>query len=121
MTHSRPRIHDLLDAHSLAPRRDLGQNFVADPNTVRRIADLARVGPDDHVVEVGAGLGSLTLALADTGANVTAIEVDAGMVPVLREEVADCKNVRVIEGDRQPSLQRWDTARLRHSRLRPTG
>ena len=99
MTHSRPRIHDLLEANSLAPRRDLGQNFVADPNTVRRIADLARVGPDDHVVEVGAGLGSLTLALADTGADVTAIEVDTGMVPVLRDEVADRPNVRVVEAD----------------------
>ncbi|MFT4774337.1 MAG: 16S rRNA (adenine1518-N6/adenine1519-N6)-dimethyltransferase, partial [Ilumatobacter sp.] len=99
MTHSRPRIHDLLEANSLAPRRDLGQNFVADPNTVRRIAYLARVGPTDHVVEVGAGLGSLTLALADTGADVTAIEVDAGMVPVLRNEVADRENVRVVEAD----------------------
>jgi 16S rRNA (adenine1518-N6/adenine1519-N6)-dimethyltransferase len=99
MTHSRPRIHDLLEANSLAPRRDLGQNFVADPNTVRRIAYLARVGPTDHVVEVGAGLGSLTLALADTGADVTAIEVDAGMVPVLRDEVADRENVRVVEAD----------------------
>lgn len=99
MTHSRPRIHDLLDEHSLAPRRDLGQNFVADPNTVRRIADLARVGPGDSVLEIGAGLGSLTLALADTGAAVTALEVDRGIVPVLREVVADRANVNVIEGD----------------------
>jgi 16S rRNA (adenine1518-N6/adenine1519-N6)-dimethyltransferase len=99
MTHSRPRIHDLLDEHSLAPRRDLGQNFVADPNTVRRIADLARVGPGDRVVEIGAGLGSLTLALADTGADVTALEVDRGMVPVLRDVVADRTNVDVVEGD----------------------
>lgn len=99
MTHSRPRIHELLDEHALAPRRDLGQNFVADPNTVRRIADLARVGPGDHVVEIGAGLGSLTLALADTGANVTALEVDRGVVPVLREIVADRSNVEVVEGD----------------------
>lgn len=99
MTHSRPRIHDLLDQHSLAPRRDLGQNFVADPNTVRRIADLARVGPGDKVVEIGAGLGSLTLALADTGADVTALEVDRGVVPVLRDVVADRENVEVIEGD----------------------
>ena len=59
MTHSRTRIHDLLGAGGLAPRRDLGQNFVADPNTVRRIASLAAVGPGDHVVEIGAGLGSL--------------------------------------------------------------
>lgn len=99
MTHSRPTINSLLAEHSLAPRRDLGQNFVADPNTVRRIADLARVGPGDHVVEIGAGLGSLTLALADTGAAVTALEVDRGIVRVLRDVVADQSNVKVIEGD----------------------
>ncbi len=99
MTHSRPAIRELLDSASLAPRRDLGQNFVADPNTVRRIADLARVGPGDCVVEIGAGLGSLTLALADTGAEITAIEVDRGVVPVLRDVVGDRDNVRVVEGD----------------------
>ncbi|MFP5487536.1 MAG: 16S rRNA (adenine(1518)-N(6)/adenine(1519)-N(6))-dimethyltransferase RsmA [Acidimicrobiia bacterium] len=99
MTHSRPRIHELLGSGGLAPRRDLGQNFVADPNTVRRIAGLARVGPGDQVVEIGAGLGSLTLALAETGAEVTAVEVDRGIVPVLREVVADRPNVRVVEAD----------------------
>lgn len=99
MTHSRPAVRALLDSRSLAPRRDLGQNFVADPNTVRRIADLADVEVGDRVVEIGAGLGSLTLALADTGADVTAIEVDRGLVPVLREVVADRSNVTVVEGD----------------------
>ncbi len=99
MTHSRPGIHDLLETHGLAARRDLGQNFVADPNTVRRIASLAAVGPGDHVVEIGAGLGSLTLALADTGATVTAIEVDAGIVPVLRDVVAGRDEVTVVEAD----------------------
>ncbi len=99
MTHSRPTIRELLDSGSLAPRRDLGQNFVADPNTVRRIADLAHVGEGDHVVEIGAGLGSLTLALADTGAHVTAIEVDRGVVPILRDVVADRTNVHVVEAD----------------------
>ncbi|MDW3213890.1 MAG: 16S rRNA (adenine(1518)-N(6)/adenine(1519)-N(6))-dimethyltransferase RsmA [Ilumatobacteraceae bacterium] len=99
MTHSRTRIHDLLGAGGLAPRRDLGQNFVADPNTVRRIASLAAIGSGDHVVEIGAGLGSLTLALAETGAAVTAIEVDHGIVPALRNVVADLDNVHVVEGD----------------------
>lgn len=99
MTHSRTRIHDLLGSGGLAPRRDLGQNFVADPNTVRRIAALASVGTGDHVVEIGAGLGSLTLALAETGAEVTAIEIDRGVVPLLREVVGDLKNVTVVEGD----------------------
>ena len=84
MTHSRPTVRELLTSRGLAPRRDLGQNFVADPNTVRRIAHLAGVGPDDHVLEIGAGLGSLTLALAETGAAVTAVEVDRGLVAALR-------------------------------------
>ncbi len=99
MTHSRPRIHDLLGEAGLAPRRELGQNFVADPNTVRRIAALAQVGPGDQVVEIGAGLGSLTLALAETGARVLAVEVDRGIVPVLRSVVADVPSIDVVEAD----------------------
>ena len=91
----------MLDDHGLAPRRDLGQNFVADPNTVRRIAELARVGPGDHVVEIGAGLGSLTLALAETGATITAVEVDRDVVPVLSAVVEESgvDNVSVVEAD----------------------
>ena len=99
MTHSRPAVRELLASRGLAPRRDLGQNFVADPNTVRRIAHLARVGPGDRVVEVGAGLGSLTLALAETGARVTAVEVDRGLAAVLRDVVADLPQVTVVEAD----------------------
>jgi 16S rRNA (adenine1518-N6/adenine1519-N6)-dimethyltransferase len=99
VTHSRPTVRELLTNRGLAPRRDLGQNFVADPNTVRRIANLAGVGPADHVIEIGAGLGSLTLALAETGASITAVEVDRGIVPVLREVVADLDNVTVVEAD----------------------
>ncbi|MEY2959995.1 MAG: ribosomal small subunit methyltransferase [Actinomycetota bacterium] len=99
MTHSRTRIDELLDSAGRHPRRDLGQNFVADPNTVRRIAALAGVGPADHVVEVGPGLGSLTLALAETGARVTAVEIDTHLVPILRDVVADQPNITVIEAD----------------------
>src|SRR5688572_12295236 len=99
MTHSRPRIRELLDGGHLAPRPDLGQNFVADANTVRRIAHLAKVGPGDGVVEIGAGLGSLTLALAETGAEVTAVEIDRGLAAALRTIVAGLANVRVVEAD----------------------
>ncbi|HEY0518200.1 MAG TPA: 16S rRNA (adenine(1518)-N(6)/adenine(1519)-N(6))-dimethyltransferase RsmA [Ilumatobacteraceae bacterium] len=97
--HSRNDIGALLTEHGLAPRRDLGQNFVVDANTVRKIARLANVGPDDHVVEIGAGLGSLTLALAETGARITAIEVDHGIAAVLRNVVGDLSNVTVVEAD----------------------
>jgi len=98
MTHSRSEIRELLASHGLEPRRAFGQNFVADPNTVRRIARLSEVGPGDSVVEIGPGLGSLTLALSDTGAHVKAVEVDRDIVPVLREVVAG-KDVEVIEAD----------------------
>lgn len=71
---------------------------MVDPNTVRRIARLAGVGPADRVVEVGPGLGALTLALAETGASVTAVEIDHRLAGALRE-VVDGRNVRVVEAD----------------------
>jgi 16S rRNA (adenine1518-N6/adenine1519-N6)-dimethyltransferase len=98
VTLSRREVVDLLARHGLRPRRALGQNFVVDPNTVRRIARLAGVGAGDRVVEIGAGLGSLTLALAETGASVTAVETDRQLVPVLRQ-VVEPVGVTVVEGD----------------------
>src|SRR5687768_12029640 len=98
VTLTRRQVVDLLAEHGLRPSRALGQNFVADPNTVRRIARLAAVGTGDRVVEIGAGLGSLTLALAETGASVTAVEMDRYLVPVLRT-VVEPAGVRVVEAD----------------------
>jgi 16S rRNA (adenine1518-N6/adenine1519-N6)-dimethyltransferase len=98
VTLSRRDVSELLTAHGLRPSRALGQNFVADPNTVRRIARLAEVGAGDRVIEIGAGLGSLTLALAETGASVTAVELDRYLVPVLRS-VVEPVGVPVVEGD----------------------
>jgi 16S rRNA (adenine1518-N6/adenine1519-N6)-dimethyltransferase len=96
VTLSPREINELLARVVRHPSRALGQNFVADPNTVRRIAALAGVGPGDRVVEIGAGLGSLTLALLETGADVTAIEVDTHLVPLLRETAPAAT---VIEAD----------------------
>jgi len=90
VTLTRRDVIRLLDEHGLAPRRSLGQNFVVDPNTVRRIARLAEVGPGDLVLEIGAGLGSLTLALAETGAEVHAMEVDRYLQEPLRSIVEPC-------------------------------
>jgi 16S rRNA (adenine1518-N6/adenine1519-N6)-dimethyltransferase len=98
VTLSKRTVTKLLEANALRPSRALGQNFVVDANTVRRIARLAEVGPGDHVVEIGAGLGSLTMALAETGASVTAVEVDRHLVPLLRGNVEDL-GVRVVEAD----------------------
>lgn len=99
MTIGRAEAAALLARHGLAPRRARGQNFVVDPNTVRRIARIAGVGPGDHVVEIGAGLGALTLALAETGARVTAIEVDDGLVRALREVLAERPGVELLHAD----------------------
>ncbi|HEV3132422.1 MAG TPA: 16S rRNA (adenine(1518)-N(6)/adenine(1519)-N(6))-dimethyltransferase RsmA [Acidimicrobiales bacterium] len=98
MTHGRAEIHELLLANDLRPSRALGQNFVADGNTVRRIVRLAGVTEGRRVVEVGAGLGSLTLALAEAGASVTAVEIDRHVLPVLRSQVEPF-GVRVVEAD----------------------
>jgi 16S rRNA (adenine1518-N6/adenine1519-N6)-dimethyltransferase len=81
------------------PSRALGQNFVTDANTVRKIARLAGISPGDNVVEIGAGLGSLTLALAETGANVRAVEIDRYLIEQLRENVRAHTNVEVIHTD----------------------
>jgi 16S rRNA (adenine1518-N6/adenine1519-N6)-dimethyltransferase len=99
MTLTRAMASDLLRRHGAAPRRSLGQNFVVDPNTVRRIARLAEIGPGTKVIEIGAGLGSLTLALAETGASILAMEVDDGLIPALREVTAGLTNVRILHAD----------------------
>ena len=72
---------------------------MVDPNTVRKIARLADVREGDFVLEIGAGLGSLTLALAETGAEIVAVEIDNGLVEVLRENTASLPNVEIIHGD----------------------
>lgn len=87
VTLTRTELVALLKEHGIKPSRALGQNFVVDPNTVRRIARLANVGPGDLVLEIGAGLGSLTLALVETGAEVRALEVDRYLLAPLRSVV----------------------------------
>jgi 16S rRNA (adenine1518-N6/adenine1519-N6)-dimethyltransferase len=96
-----------MESSGLKPKRSLGQNFVVDPNTVRRIARIAGVGPNDNVIEIGAGLGSLTLALAETGARIVAVEVDDNIVPLLRDNVSQCPNITVVHADAM--TVDWDT------------
>lgn len=91
-------LRALLDRHGLRPSRALGQNFLVDDNTAARIVRLAQVAPGDHVVEVGPGVGSLTVALHDAGARVTAIELDRHLLPALGE-VLGGSDVCVVEAD----------------------
>ena len=73
----------------IRPTKRLGQNFVIDPNTVRRIVRTAGISGDDVVVEVGPGLGSLTLGLLTTGARVVAVEIDPALAAALPSTVAE--------------------------------
>jgi 16S rRNA (adenine1518-N6/adenine1519-N6)-dimethyltransferase len=82
-------IRGLAAELDVRPTKKLGQNFVHDPNTVRRIVDLSKVGPDDVVLEVGPGLGSLTLGLLATGAQVVAVEIDPVLAARLPRTVAE--------------------------------
>ncbi len=95
----RGAIRDLAARHQIRPTKSLGQNFLVDPNLARAIAAESGVGPGDRVVEVGAGLGSLTLALAATGASVLAIEFDRRLVAALREVVDGIPAVEVLQAD----------------------
>ncbi|MGN6220247.1 MAG: 16S rRNA (adenine(1518)-N(6)/adenine(1519)-N(6))-dimethyltransferase RsmA [Microbacterium sp.] len=72
----------------VTPTKKLGQNFVVDANTVRKIVHAAEVQPGDRVVEVGPGLGSLTLAILEAGASVTAVEIDHRLAERLPETAA---------------------------------
>lgn len=95
---NRPDIGELLERHGITPSRALGQNFLCDPHMVEKIVRLAGVESGDNVIEIGPGLGSLTLGLVKAGASVTAIELDKFLVPILRE-VVEGKDVTVIQAD----------------------
>ncbi len=82
-------VRELADRLGVRPTKQWGQNFVVDANTVRRIVRTAQVGAEDHVVEIGPGLGSLTLALLETAGRVTAVEVDPVLAEALPGTVAD--------------------------------
>jgi 16S rRNA (adenine1518-N6/adenine1519-N6)-dimethyltransferase len=90
---------ELIDRYGLAMRKRDGQNLLIDPNTVRRIVAAAALAPDDVVLEVGPGLGSLTLALAPAVARVVAVEIDAGFVAALAEVLEGAGDVEVVHAD----------------------
>ncbi|NNC91555.1 MAG: 16S rRNA (adenine(1518)-N(6)/adenine(1519)-N(6))-dimethyltransferase RsmA [Acidimicrobiia bacterium] len=95
----RAEIVGLLRRHGVTPAKRLGQNFLVDPNIIRKIVDLAGVGPGDRVLEVGAGTGTLTRELAASGCDVLAYEVDERMRPILDEVLRGTDNVEVRFAD----------------------
>lgn len=111
---SRSRVLGLLEQHALSASKALGQNFLVDPSALDAIVRAADVAPGEAVLEVGPGLGVLTRALLDAGAELTSIELDARLIPLLQETFAaelgrtGPGSLRLVHGD----ALRFDLASL---------
>ena len=102
------QLESLLRRHRIALSHRFGQNFLVDPQLRDAIAEAAGIQPDDTVLEVGAGVGTLTLALAPRCRKLIAVELDGGLIPALREVVAGQANVEIVQAD----ILRLDLAAL---------
>jgi 16S rRNA (adenine1518-N6/adenine1519-N6)-dimethyltransferase len=91
------QTRELLESLGHHPRKNLGQNFLIDGNIVRKSLEMAKIGPGDVVIEIGPGLGTLTSALADAGAEVHAVELDKYLAAYIREKLGD--RIHLTEGD----------------------
>lgn len=96
---TRSRIKALLADHELTPSRALGQNFLCEPDLVDKIVRLADVSPGDNVVEIGPGLGSLTVGLLDAGARVVAVEADRRLAGILAGSLGQSPDLEVVNAD----------------------
>lgn len=92
-------VRYIVKRFGLRMNKKLGQNFLVRHDVVADIADAAGIGPGDPVLEIGPGIGTLTQALAETGAAVTAVELDEHLLPVLAKTLEHYDNVRVVHGD----------------------
>lgn len=92
-------IRGLLSDYGLRPNQSYGQNFLIDPNVIRRIVRLAGISSKSNVVEIGGGTGTLTGAIAATGARVVVYEIDAGLVRVLEDSLGGLSNVEIRHED----------------------
>lgn len=95
----RDQVRATLKQLKLTPQRLLGQNFLCDPDVIRRIADLRPLGPEERLIEVGPGLGVLTDALAGTGAGITGLEIDDDLAAYLQARFILRDNVTIQHVD----------------------
>ena len=92
-------IFPLIQKYQVQPKKSLGQNFLVDPNGLNKVLKAAKVSSEDTVLEIGAGLGSLTYLLAQQSRQVVAVELDHRLIAPLREALAGFTNVTICEGD----------------------
>ncbi len=96
---SREVTRYILETFGLKAKKKFGQNFLINEKVVRGIAEHAQIGPDDLVLEIGPGIGTLTQALAETGARVKSVEIDRSLLPVLAKTLEGYDNVEIVPGD----------------------
>jgi len=92
-------VKALLRQFNLRPKKSLGQNFLVDEHALSNIVRAAEITPDDVVLEIGPGLGSLTRHLSDAARHVIAVEIDRTLLPPLRSVLSTRSNITIIEGD----------------------
>jgi 16S rRNA (adenine1518-N6/adenine1519-N6)-dimethyltransferase len=92
-------VKSVLRQFNLRPKKSLGQNFLVDEHALNHIVYAAEVTPDDVVLEIGPGLGSLTCYLSDVARHVIAVEIDRALIPPLRSVLSARSNVSIVEGD----------------------
>lgn len=92
-------IPNILRQAELKPSKGLGQNFLSDGNILQKIVDEAGLTKQDRVLEIGPGLGSLTLFLAEKAATVIAVELDRKLFPILTHHLRNNPNVHLVQGD----------------------
>lgn len=98
-TTSPSAIRNIMQSHGISCRKSLGQNFLIDNNIINKIIAAAKLNDTDLAVEIGPGLGALTIQIARGAGKVIAIEVDRGLVTALSEVLEGAQNVEIVQGD----------------------
>jgi len=96
---SKKEIKKLLKKHQISPSKRLGQNFLVDKSVVKKVVDAADLKPEDIILEIGPGIGTLTQKLADRVKKVIAVEKDPNMIAILGETLKRLRNVDLIQAD----------------------
>jgi 16S rRNA (adenine1518-N6/adenine1519-N6)-dimethyltransferase len=92
-------VASLMSDHGIKPKKGLGQNFLTDETYLAKITEIAGIDKNMDVLEIGAGIGNLTRHLAEAGRQVTAVELDSQLIPILKKVTKAFGNVQIIEGD----------------------
>ena len=107
-------VKSLMSMFGLSFRKEFGQNFLKDRHVITSIADSCGASSDDTILEIGPGIGTLTRELSGRYPAVYSVEIDKGLIPLLRYTLEDCKNVHVIQED----IMKTDLSKLYHEEMK---